>query len=121
MPRTSRIETRSGWVLLRARSSQFMATSLVDRGIPKNTSVDHQNRVISSTMIRGREIRMGRGAVTRGVLIGAILALAAAFMAPVAGADIIGPQDPNDPQVDSPWQAGTCKADPPPPDCLLYT
>jgi hypothetical protein len=54
---------------------------------------------------------MGRGAVTRGVLIGAILALAAAFMAPVAGADIIGPQNPDDPQPDSPWQAGTCTSD----------
>ncbi|HEY5815046.1 MAG TPA: hypothetical protein VIS95_01740 [Solirubrobacterales bacterium] len=37
-------------------------------------------------------------------------------------ADIIGPQDPNDPQVDSPWQAGTCKADPPPPgQCSVAT
>jgi hypothetical protein len=43
-------------------------------------------------------------------------------MAPVATADIIGPQDPNDPQVDSPWQAGTCKADPSPPEqCSVAT
>jgi hypothetical protein len=32
---------------------------------------------------------------------------------PAARAAIIGPQDPNDPQADSPWQAGTCKADAP--------
>jgi hypothetical protein len=39
-----------------------------------------------------------------------------------AGADIIGPQDPNNPEVDSPWQAGTCKADPPPPgQCSIAT
>ncbi|HEY7455906.1 MAG TPA: hypothetical protein VH703_01420 [Solirubrobacterales bacterium] len=31
--------------------------------------------------------------------------------APAATADIIGPQDPDDPQVDSPWQAGTCTSD----------
>lgn len=34
-----------------------------------------------------------------------------AMWAPVAAADIIGPQDPDNPQVDSPWQAGTCTAD----------
>jgi hypothetical protein len=28
-----------------------------------------------------------------------------------ASAQIIGPQDPDNPQPDSPWQAGTCKAD----------
>ncbi len=40
-----------------------------------------------------------------------LLALGMAFAAPSAMADIIGPQDPNDPQVDSPWQAGTCTSD----------
>lgn len=44
------------------------------------------------------------------------------LVAPVASAQIIGPQDPDDPQVDSPWQAGTCKADPPPPgQCSVGT
>lgn len=48
-----------------------------------------------------------------GVAVASILATA---LAPAAGvADIIGPQDANDPKVDSPWQAGTCKADPVPP------
>jgi hypothetical protein len=42
--------------------------------------------------------------------------------APASSAQIIGPQDPNDPQVDSPWQAGTCKADPAPPgQCSVAT
>jgi len=50
------------------------------------------------------------------------MALGAAFLAPAAGADIIGPQDPNDPQANSPWQAGTCKADPSPPgQCSVAT
>jgi hypothetical protein len=41
---------------------------------------------------------------------------------PSSSAQIIGPQDPNDPQVDSPWQAGTCKDDPPPPaQCSVAT
>jgi hypothetical protein len=38
----------------------------------------------------------------------------AAFSATPATADIVGPQEPNNPQVKSPWQAGTCTADPPP-------
>jgi hypothetical protein len=33
------------------------------------------------------------------------------WLSPVASADIIGPQNPNDPKPDSPWQAGTCKSD----------
>jgi hypothetical protein len=56
---------------------------------------------------------MRRVAGRRSALIAAILTLAVAFAAPVAGADIIGPQDPNDPQADSPWQAGTCTIDTP--------
>lgn len=39
--------------------------------------------------------------------------LVMAFGAGVAHAQIIGPQDPDDPQVDSPWQAGTCEKDSP--------
>jgi hypothetical protein len=31
----------------------------------------------------------------------------------VASGQIIGPQNPNEPKVDSPWQAGTCKTDAP--------
>jgi hypothetical protein len=33
------------------------------------------------------------------------------FSAPAAMADIIGPQDPDNPSAGSPWQAGTCKSD----------
>ncbi len=47
----------------------------------------------------------------------ASIALAALLLSPVmparAAEPIIGPQDPNKPEVDSPWQAGTCKADAP--------
>ncbi|HYP55172.1 MAG TPA: hypothetical protein VEQ41_02570 [Solirubrobacterales bacterium] len=51
-----------------------------------------------------------------------IAALALGAFAPAAaGAQIIGPQNPDDPQVDSPWQAGTCKADPPAPKCSVAT
>jgi hypothetical protein len=38
-------------------------------------------------------------------------AVGLALGAPVAAADIVGPQDPDNPQVDSPWQAGTCTTD----------
>ena len=52
------------------------------------------------------------GEVKKRVLLTmALMALGAAFLAPAAAADIIGPQDPNDPQEDSPWQAGTCTVD----------
>ena len=61
--------------------------------------------------------RIGAGFVALG-----LIAWLAAFSAGPATADIIGPQDPNDPQVDSPWQAGTCKADPAPPaQCSVAT
>ncbi|MET0305576.1 MAG: hypothetical protein ABW196_05035 [Solirubrobacterales bacterium] len=43
----------------------------------------------------------------------AMTSMAMAFAAPAASADIIGPQNPNDPQADSPWQAGTCTIDTP--------
>lgn len=55
---------------------------------------------------------MRRAAGLLGSLIVVILALAAAWV-PVASADIIGPQDPNDPKPESPWQAGTCTIDTP--------
>ncbi|HEX2095952.1 MAG TPA: hypothetical protein VHF50_01120 [Solirubrobacterales bacterium] len=52
----------------------------------------------------------------------AVFATAILAFAPAAGAQqIIGPQNPDDPQVDSPWQAGTCKADPPAPKCSVAT
>ncbi|HEU5143505.1 MAG TPA: hypothetical protein VFU04_10165, partial [Solirubrobacterales bacterium] len=47
----------------------------------------------------------------RGAVVSVVLMLALAFGATAARAQIIGPQNPDDPQVDSPWQAGTCKAD----------
>ncbi len=53
---------------------------------------------------------MRREAGLLGCLMVVVLALAAAW-APVANADVIGPQNPNDPKPDSPWQAGTCKTD----------
>ena len=49
---------------------------------------------------------MRRVARRGATLITTISALTLAFGPASAGADIIGPQDPNDPQVDSPWQAG---------------
>jgi hypothetical protein len=54
----------------------------------------------------------GRRVIAVASLVLGLLAWAAASSSP-AMADIIGPQDPNDPKVDSPWQAGTCKADAP--------
>jgi hypothetical protein len=64
---------------------------------------------------------MRRKAGLLGSLALVILAFAAVW-APAATSDIIGPQNPDDPQVDSPWQAGTCKADPAPPgQCSVGT
>src|SRR6185312_124831 len=43
-------------------------------------------------------------------------ALLCAVATPFAAADtasVIAPSDPHDPQVDSGWQAGTCKKEPP--------
>jgi hypothetical protein len=64
----------------------------------------------------------GRGRLT--VLV-AIFALAFALGGSAARAstdDIIAPSDPNDPKVDSGWQAGTCTADPAPPaQCSVAT
>ena len=65
---------------------------------------------------------MRRAGGRRAALVAAILTLTAALAVPVASADIIGPQNPDDPQVDSPWQAGTCKDDPlPPGQCSVAT
>jgi hypothetical protein len=54
---------------------------------------------------------MGGSSGGRAVAVGMVLALAAALWAPSAGADIIGPQNPDEPSADSPWQAGTCTSD----------
>jgi hypothetical protein len=52
----------------------------------------------------------------------AVTVMVMAIWSPAAGAEIIGPQNPNEPKVDSPWQAGTCKADPAPPgQCSVDT
>jgi hypothetical protein len=53
---------------------------------------------------------MRAGGLSAALIVG-ILALGATFLVPAANADIIGPQNPNDPQVNSPWQAGTCTSD----------
>ena len=56
---------------------------------------------------------MRRGAWTRASIVAVLLlaAAAAAFSPSPAAADIIGPQNPDDPKPDSPWQAGTCESD----------
>jgi hypothetical protein len=65
---------------------------------------------------------MRRGATVRGALIAVVLTVLMALGTASSSAQIIGPQNPDDPQVDSPWQAGTCKADPPPPgQCSIAT
>jgi len=65
---------------------------------------------------------MRRGARTRASIVATLLVAAAAFSPSLASADIIGPQNPDDPQANSPWQAGTCKSDPPPPgQCSVDT
>jgi hypothetical protein len=56
---------------------------------------------------------MRRVAGARGALVAAILTLGTALSVPGAGADIIGPQNPDNPQASSPWQAGTCTIDTP--------
>ncbi len=43
-------------------------------------------------------------------IVGA-MALGASLWAPGAAADIIGPQNPDNPSANSPWQAGTCTSD----------
>jgi hypothetical protein len=63
---------------------------------------------------------MSGGAAIRAVV--AVLALfffGVAIWTPPATADIIGPQNPDEPAVDSPWQAGTCKKDTP--KCSIAT
>jgi hypothetical protein len=61
--------------------------------------------------VHGKGIRMQGGFTIRGVA--ALLALLGAMaVGPTASsAQIIGPQNPDEPAADSPWQAGTCKSD----------
>jgi len=54
---------------------------------------------------------MSRAAKMRIGIFSALLALGVVFLTPAAMADIIGPQNPDNPTFDSPWQAGTCKSD----------
>jgi hypothetical protein len=54
---------------------------------------------------------MSGGAPTRTIVLAALFALGLVFGSAPAGADIIGPQNPDEPSANSPWQAGTCKAD----------
>jgi hypothetical protein len=59
---------------------------------------------------------MSRRTRVSGLAIGLVLALAVAVWAPAAVADtgdIVAPSDPENPQVDSGWQAGTCIEEPP--------
>lgn len=52
----------------------------------------------------------------------AALTLGMCMPAAASTGDIIAPSDPDNPQVDSGWQAGTCKSDPPPPaECSVAT
>src|ERR1044072_6417479 len=62
-------------------------------------------------------LAMGGRANTRTAIVvaTAFLLLLAAAPARPSTAGIIAPSDPNNPQVDSGWQAGTCNAEPPEP------
>jgi hypothetical protein len=64
-------------------------------------------------MIDREEIGMSVGARIWLTLVAVVLALGLVLGPSVASADIIGPQNPDDPQPDSPWQAGTCTSDTP--------
>ena len=77
---------------------------------------------MDQTRGQGGGPRRGLKQVLR-LLPAALVALA--LLAPAATADtgdIIAPSDPDNPTVDSGWQAGTCKADPAPPgQCSVAT
>jgi hypothetical protein len=61
-----------------------------------------------------RDSRSGDAWITFSVLfvIGALAALALAATAGAATSDVIAPSDPQNPQTNSGWQAGTCKKEP---------
>lgn len=52
-----------------------------------------------------------RGAAIRGAGVALALVLTWTVGATAVSAQIIGPQNPDEPAADSPWQAGTCKSD----------
>lgn len=67
-------------------------------------------------MVEREEIEMSWGARAHSVVVAVLWALGLTFCASAALADtgdIIAPSDPEDPQVDSGWQAGTCYKDTP--------
>src|SRR5436305_3551389 len=65
---------------------------------------------------------MSRRAGVYGVIATVMLTLAMYTSAAASTGDVIAPSDPNNPQANSGWQAGTCKADPPPPgQCSVDT
>jgi hypothetical protein len=73
-------------------------------------------------MFPGKEIWMGRRAGVYGAIATVAIALGMCVPAWASTGDIIAPSDPNSPQADSGWQAGTCTADPPPPgQCSVDT
>lgn len=64
----------------------------------------------------GIEGRMSRGRGMRASLVAVLFTLAGVAWSPAAVAstdDIIAPSDPDNPSVDSGWQAGTCTEEPP--------
>lgn len=65
----------------------------------------------------GARCAAGETPAFRGLLAMVAVAIAVSFVAASAAfastADIIAPSDPNDPEVKSGWQAGTCKTDTP--------
>jgi hypothetical protein len=65
---------------------------------------------------------MCRRAGVYGTIATVAISLAMCVPAAASTSDIIAPSDPNNPQADSGWQAGTCTADPPPPaQCSVDT
>jgi len=61
----------------------------------------------------GGDLTEGRRRHSAWAGVGAAFAMMAFAFAPAAAAQIIGPQDPDKPEVNSPWQAGTCIQDTP--------
>jgi hypothetical protein len=61
--------------------------------------------------VKTREPASGVRARLRTAIVGLAAVLVMAFGTGVANAQIIGPQNPDAPEENSPWQAGTCKAD----------
>jgi hypothetical protein len=67
-------------------------------------------------MVSGKEIQVRGSAGARRGVVPLVALVLLAFAVPFARADtgdIVAPSDPNDPKVDSGWQAGTCEDEPP--------